>query len=93
MRFALFAACFAVPAYAQNPNCAPPQVVVERLVNGYGERRVSIALGAGGTLVETWANLQSGTWTVVVTQPDGLACMVASGQSFELINEPQGVDG
>ena len=72
----------AVKAQASR-NCAPHQIVVERLADGYGESRQSIALGANNTVVEIFASLETGTWTITVTQPGGLTCLVASGQAFQ----------
>jgi len=81
---------------AQNArNCAPRDVVVERLASGYGETRQSIGLGAQGTMVEVFASTETGTWTITVTAPSGVTCLVASGQSFETLAEalpPQGND-
>ncbi len=84
---AAFAALFAMPAWSQGRNCAPHAVVLERLANGYSEGRVSVGLGANGSLIETFANKATGTWTITVTSPSGLTCLVASGQSFETLNE------
>jgi hypothetical protein len=83
----LLAAATVVPAHSQSANCATHAVVTERLADGYGEARQSVALGAGNTLVETWANLDTGTWTISVTQPGSPTCLVASGQAFELLAE------
>lgn len=83
----LVAAASVSPALSQAANCASHDIVTERLADGYGESRQSIALGAGNALVETWANLATGTWTITVTQPGGPTCLVASGQSFELLAE------
>ena len=44
-------------------------------------------LPAGNALVETWANLDTGSWTITVTQPGGPTCLVASGQAFERLAE------
>jgi len=74
-------------ASAQNRNCASRDKVVARLSEGYGESRVSIGLGANNQVVETFANLDSGTWTVTVTTPNGVTCLVASGKAFELVKE------
>jgi hypothetical protein len=35
-------------------------------------------------LVEIWANLRTGGWTLFVTRPDGTSCPVSSGQSFHV---------
>lgn len=88
MRLAALLCLLALPAAAQNRNCAPHAILVERLAAGYGESRQAVALGSGGEMVETFANLDSGSWTVTVTQPGGLTCLVASGQAFELTVTP-----
>ena len=78
-------ACFAFPVMAQQ-NCGPHGAVVAGLAERYGETRQAVAVGSGGALVEIFAS-ETGSWTVVVTQPNGLACLVADGQEFELVNE------
>lgn len=80
---------------ATNRNCAPRPMVLERLTNSYGETRQSIGLGANNSVVEMFASAESGSWTITVTMPDGMTCLVASGQSFETLAEslpPQGND-
>ena len=73
---------------AQQPrNCAPRDIVVERLSEGYGETRQSIGLAARGAVVEVFASTDTGTWTITVTAPNGVTCLVASGQSFEALAE------
>jgi hypothetical protein len=70
-----------------NRNCAPRQIVLERLATKYGETRQSIGLGANNAVVEMFASTETGTWTITVTTPEGLTCLVASGQSFETLAE------
>jgi hypothetical protein len=79
------AACFAVPAAASAANCAPRDKVVERLKDKYGEIQQSIGLGQRGAIVETFASEASGSWTITVTTPNGVTCMIASGQSFQVV--------
>ena len=79
----------------QANNCAPREVVVDRLATGYGETRQSMGLGAQGAVVEVFASDDTGTWTITVTMPNGMTCLVASGQSFEALAEalpPKGND-
>ena len=78
-------ALLATPALAQR--CAPREMVVDRLANKYGETRQSIGLGANNAVVEVFASDASGSWTIVVTSPNGLTCLVASGQAFESLAE------
>ena len=75
-------------AYAQSANCGPHDVVAARLASGYGENRRSVALGANNTVVETFVSEASGSWTITVTTPGGPTCLVASGQSYQAVNEP-----
>ena len=62
--------------------------VVERLSTKYGESRQSIGMAPKGRVVEIYASLETGTWTITVTTPNGITCLVASGQSFENLEEP-----
>ena len=68
-------------------NCAPRQAVLDRLNEGYGETRQSVGLGANNQVVEFFAADDTGTWTITVTMPNGLTCLVASGQAFEVLSE------
>ena len=72
---------------AQSGNRAPRAVVIERLADQYGESRQSVGLGGQGHVVEAVASLETGTWTITVTAPSGITCLVASGQSFETLAE------
>lgn len=75
-------------ASAQNMrNCAPRDTVLDRLATGYGESRQSMGLGANNQVVEVFASSESGSWTITVTMPNGLTCLVASGQAFEELAE------
>lgn len=70
-------------AAAQQRACAARDNVVARLAEGYGESRKSIGLGANNNVVEVFASDESGTWTITVTNPMGVTCLVASGKAFE----------
>ncbi|RVT82761.1 hypothetical protein DXV76_16125 [Rhodobacteraceae bacterium CCMM004] len=80
-------------AFAQGRNCAPRPVVLEKLQGQFSETRQSIGMGANGVVVETFANLDTGSWTITVTLPDGVTCIAAAGEGFETLAEalpPQG---
>ncbi|MBR9763615.1 MAG: hypothetical protein GYB53_08850 [Rhodobacteraceae bacterium] len=74
-------------AQATQRSCAPREVVVERLAEGYGETRKSIGLGSNNAMVEVFASDTSGTWTITMTSPQGITCLIASGQAFETLAE------
>jgi hypothetical protein len=74
------------PAFPQtSPICAMRKDVLARLATAYGETRQSIGLGTNDQVVEVFASLETGTWTITVTNPNGLTCLVASGQAFEAV--------
>ena len=68
-------------------NCAPRDKVVERLASRYGETRQSVGLGNNNAMVEVFASAESGSWTITVTTPSGVTCLVASGNAFETVAE------
>lgn len=74
-------------AAQQSRNCGPRELVVTRLAEGFGETRQSMGLGANNAVVEVFASEESGTWTITVTSPNGVTCLVASGQAFEELAE------
>lgn len=77
----------AAPAAAQSRNCAPRDMVIKRLAEKYGESRQSIGVGQKGMVMETFASGETGSWTITVTSPNGMTCLVASGQSYEVLAE------
>lgn len=68
-------------------NCAPRQMVIERLAEGYGETRQSVGIGSNNSVVEVFASRETGSWSITVTRPGGPTCLVASGQSYEAVVE------
>lgn len=83
---ALFLA--ATHAMAQQARaCAPRAALVDRLATQYGETRQSMGLGANNQVIEIFASPVTGTWTIVVSSPAGLTCIIATGQAFENMAE------
>ena len=97
MKLATIAAILftALPAQSQpGRNCAHRDTVVGNLASKYGETRQSVGLTDAG-MVETFASA-SGSWSITVTTPNMMTCMVASGQAWEQLAEalpPMGKDG
>ena len=77
----------------QSRNCAPRDAVVERLASKYKESRQSMGLGGNNQVVEVFASQETGTWTITVTLPSGVTCLVASGQAFEELAEALPAEG
>jgi hypothetical protein len=70
-------------------NCAPRDAVLNRLAKSYGEIQQSQGLGANNSIIEVFASDTTGSWTITVTMPSGLTCLVASGQAFESLTKTQ----
>ena len=70
-------------------NCAPRDAVLKFLAKSYGEIQQSQGLGANNAIIEVFASDTTGSWTITVTMPSGLTCLVASGQAFESLTKPQ----
>lgn len=77
----------AAPAAQAAQQCGKRDIVVGQLSDKYGETRRSMGLSANNTVMEMFASSSSGSWTITVTLPDGMTCLVASGQGFETVAE------
>ncbi len=71
----------------QARTCAPREDVVKRLTKAYGETRRGIGIARQGAVIEVFASDQTGSWTITVTLPDGMTCLIASGQAYEQMAE------
>ena len=69
------------------PQCAPHDTVAANLATQFGEARRSMGLAQDNTVMELYA-ADSGTWTLTMTLPNGMTCLVAAGNSFETIDAP-----
>jgi hypothetical protein len=91
---AALVACIAVPAMAQQRNCGPREKIVERLAEKYQETRQAIGLGMNNSVLEVFANTETGSWTIIASSPSGISCVAAAGGEFALsatAPEPAGV--
>lgn len=82
---------FIGPAAAQQQQtCKPRDEIVQILGEKYAESRRAYALAAPQQMLELFANAETGTWTALVTRPDGISCMVASGEHWTEVDEAPG---
>lgn len=79
-------------AHATPTNCAKRASLIAQLNERYGESRQSTGLTPNGHVIETYAHPETGTWTILLTLPNGTSCMVASGKAYQYLNEPAGQD-
>jgi hypothetical protein len=87
LSFGFVALILAVQAGHAAPQCAARDIVTAQLTDKYGETRRGMGMAANSTVMELFASDASGTWTITVTLPNGMTCLVASGQGFETVVE------
>ncbi len=72
-------------AHAGAP-CKDRAVVLATLAKDYSETPIAIGMASNGGVLEVLAaRADSGTFTIIVTMPNGMSCMLASGQHFEVL--------
>lgn len=70
-------------ASAENTSCGEREMIVERLASKYGETRQSAGLNQNNGMVEVFASEETGTWTILVTMPTGVSCLMAAGRDWQ----------
>ena len=74
---ALVLLAFATPAYAQV--CLTRPDMAKELLDRFGESPGRWAMTMGGALIELF-EAKSGSWSLAVTRPNGLTCLMAVGE-------------
>jgi hypothetical protein len=64
--------------------CGERQHLVSHLGRAYSEQPANVGVAATGNLVEVLTS-ENGTWTILVTDPKGVTCVVAAGESWETL--------
>ncbi len=89
MKHALFAAALGLallvpwPALAQEAApCVKRSDFLAYLERQFDERPAAFGVTAGGWLLELVASA-SGSWTIIVTMPNGTSCGIASGSDWQ----------
>ena len=75
------------PAVAQGL-CMPREKIVEMLDTRYAEAPVARGLDSGGRLVEVFSSNDGATWSLLLTAPNGMSCLMAEGQGWSALQGP-----
>ncbi len=67
---------------AAAPICKDRKAALEVLQAKSSEAPVAMGVDANGRLLEVLTNEDGKTWTIMVTQPGGDSCIVASGEGW-----------
>ena len=79
---ALSAALAVTGGTASAQACSDRTALVERLASKYGEVFAGGGLRDSSTVFEVWMSEDTGTWTILLTQANGTACIMASGTNW-----------
>ena len=80
----LGSAALAPPVHAQAA-CNTRDVVVERLEGKYSEVVAARGLQSAQQMIEVFASPETGSFTVVLSRPDGVSCIIASGNHWHSV--------
>ena len=68
--------------------CAKRDQIVSRLEGRYGESRQGFGLQGSKLIVELFYSAETGSWTILATRPDGVACALGAGQGWTEQDDP-----
>ena len=82
---AVIAIC-STTAVAQ-PRCNDRDSVIALLSDKYHEQPVALGVANNGNLVEVLSTDKGGTWSIIVTTPQGQSCLVAAGEGWHALEQ------
>jgi hypothetical protein len=83
--FGMFATAppFLMPAAQAQIACGEREAVVQQLSGTHREIRKGSGLAGQAALFEVWASNATGSWTILKTTPNGIACVMAVGEGWQ----------
>jgi hypothetical protein len=87
--FLLAAGCILLPttaALGQGPpqSCYPRDYLLSLLQEQFGEVPVGAGV-TGGKLVELLTSEDGISWTIILTSPNGISCMITGGEAWRVL--------
>jgi hypothetical protein len=67
---------------AQGISCGDRTEIIETLIQTYGENFSGGGLQDDTAVYEVWTSEEEGTWTILLTRPDGTSCVMAAGTDW-----------
>ena len=89
-RFACIAAALYIitasfPATAQQQRCTKRPDIVGHLAKKFAEAPIAIGLSVSGGVIEVLSSEKGGSWTIIITMPNGNTCVLAAGKDWQHI--------
>ena len=69
-------------AVRAQPVCMPHDELTERLYATFAEAPAANAIANNGALVELFATRDRSSWTLAMTRPGGMSCVLVAGQEW-----------
>ena len=78
-----------LPAKAEQAQniCTNRSEVLGHLATKYSEAPVAMGLANNGGVIEVLSSGKGTSWTIIITMPNGVSCMLAAGESWESLPE------
>ena len=83
---------FLAPPAAAQTQCGPRDAVLRVLARDYHEGVAGRGLAVNGQMVEVTVSPKGG-WSIIVTSPQGVTCIAATGTGWEAVKDVLGVPG
>jgi len=72
-------------ANAQQPACTERSSVLNHLKSRYSEVPVAMGIANNGGMIEILSSKEGKSWTIILTMPNGMTCMIAAGENWEAL--------
>ncbi len=69
-------------AVQAQPVCMPHDELIERLYATFAEVPAANAIANNGALVELFATRDGSSWTLAMTRPGGMSCVLVAGEEW-----------
>ncbi len=73
---------------AQESLCLDREKLAQALDGRYSEKPVAAGLNSAGKLLEVFASGDGASWTMIVTTPEGVSCVIATGEQWLSSEKP-----
>ena len=74
-------------AVAAQPQCDQRDSVLQVLQQKYKEQPIALGVTHNGGLVEVLTTGNGNTWSIIVTTPQGMSCLVAAGEGWKAMQQ------
>src|SRR3546814_6390906 len=69
------------------PQCDQRESVLQVLQQKYKEQPIALGVTHNGGLVEVLTTGNGNTWSIIVTTPQGMSCLVAAGEGWKAMQQ------